>query len=228
MMLFRWTAAFAFLPAAAAATITLTPTSFGFYRDTGTASAGNHAIGWYSSADQELRQYLIFDRSSVSGTITAATLVLEDPQTGYSSPDPQETWQIFDVSVPLAGLSGGTGGLTAYQDLGTGTILGSLVVSPANTHQVISMSLNADGLAYLNAQSTTFGIGGALVTLARNTSVTERLFNNGSTVNLVRELQLTYGESAADSAAIPEPATFLLLSSGLFLLSCLRRGAGSN
>lgn len=228
MMLFKWTAALAFLPAAAAATITLTPTSFGFYTDTGTASAGNHAIGWYGGANQELRQYLVFDRSSVSGTITAATLVLEDPQTGYSSPDPQETWQLFDVSVPLAGLSGGTGGLAAYQDLGSGTVLGSLVVSPANTHQVISMSLNADGLAYLNAQSSTFALGGALVPLARNTGVSERLFNNGNAVNLVRELQLTYGESAAADDAIPEPATFLLFSSGLFLLSCLRRGAGSN
>ncbi len=228
MMLFKWAAALAFLPAAVAATITLTPTSFGFYTDAGTGTAGNHAIGWYGGANQELRQYLLFDRSSISGTITAATLVLEDPPTGYSSPDPQETWQIFDVSVPLAGLSGGTGGLTAYQDLGTGTILGSLIVSPANTHQVISMSLNADGLAYLNTQSTTFGIGGALVTLARNTGVSERLFNNGNAVNLVRELQLTYGEPASDSAAIPEPATFLLFPSGLFLLSCLRRGAGSN
>jgi len=58
----KWAVALIFPPAAT--------------NDAGTRSAGNHAIGWYgvSTPPGELRNYLVFDRSAISGTISAATL----------------------------------------------------------------------------------------------------------------------------------------------------------
>ena len=78
------------------------PLEFGFNRDTGAQSAGNQAIGWYggSTTSLDIRQYLVFDRSSINGTVVAATLRLEDLVSGYFSVDPQEGWTLFDVTTP--------------------------------------------------------------------------------------------------------------------------------
>jgi hypothetical protein len=137
-----------------AATITLNATASGFYHSNGTFFAsGNYAVGWYpaSSPPGELRDYFVFDLSGVSGVITAATLRAQNPATGYSSPDPSETWSIFDVSTNLTTLTSGAGGVGAFNDLGTGTGYGSVTVNLSSNSTNVDVLLNASGLAFLNS-----------------------------------------------------------------------------
>jgi hypothetical protein len=212
----------ALVPAAFGATITLTASQYGFYYPTGVRTAGNHAVGWYSGADEEIRHYLVFDRSAISGTITGATLRLGNSATSFSTPDGAETWAIFDVNTELAALTGGTGGVGAYNDLGGGTELGSLVVSGSVNNTVSELTLNTAGIAYLNGLSGQFAFGGALTTLTRNPEISERLFNSSSSAGLVRELVVTY-EAAAPAAEVPEPGTWLLVAAGLTVLGRTKR-----
>lgn len=215
-------AALGLVPAAYGATITLTASQYGFYSQAGARTAGNHAIGWYSGADEEIRQYLVFDRSAINGTITGATLRLGNSATSFSTPDGAETWAIFDVNTDLAALTGGTGGVGAYNDLGGGTELGSLVVSGPVNNTVSELTLNTAGIAYLNGLSGQFAFGGALTTLTRNPEISERLFNSSSSAGLVRELVVTY-EAAAPAAEVPEPGTWLLVAAGLTVLGRTKR-----
>lgn len=201
---------------ATAATITLTSTTYGFANNSGAVTPGNHAIGWYTPSNVELRQYLLFDRSAIAGTITAATLRLESSATSYLSPDPQETWQLFDVTTPLDALTAGTGGAAAFADLGTGISLASRTVNAATNSTVLTLDLNSSGITYLNNQTATFALGGALTSLTRANSINEAMFNSSSDPRLVRELVLTYTPSA--ESQVPEPATYLLCAAGALSL----------
>jgi hypothetical protein len=209
------------LQVASAATITLSSTNFGFARPTGARTVGNHAIGWYSGENVEIRQYLVFDRSSINGTITAATLRLQSSATSFASPDPAETWQLFDVLTPTATLLAGTGGAAAFADLGTGTSLASRSVNGATNNTVLTLDLNSDGLTYLNNQTGTFAIGGALTTLTKTPGISERMFNSSNVPSFTRELFITY--TPASESAVPEPSTCLLFAAGLFTLVATRK-----
>src|SRR5689334_14792188 len=87
-----------------AATLTLNAVDSGFYNDAGTfaSSNGNYAAGLYitSSPPGQLRDFFVFDLSSVSGTITSAKLQILMPNTaGYLSTDPTETFTLFDATT---------------------------------------------------------------------------------------------------------------------------------
>ena len=129
------------------------------------------------TAHVSFNNWFVFDLGCVTDTITEASLLIEMPTAGFLSVDPTETYTLFDVSTPLASLMAGVGGVSAYDDLGTGTALGSVVVSDAdNGHQVV-VPLNAAGLAALNAAvGGQVGIGGAITTLDSNPSTVERAF----------------------------------------------------
>lgn len=206
-----------------AATITLDATTTGAYHSNGTFTiAGNYAIGWYPSASPpgELRDYFVFDLSSVTGTIVGATLRAQDPATGYSSPDGSETFALFDVSTPLSTLISNAGSTTVFADLGTGAGYGSTTVSSAGT--TVQVALNSAGLAYLNsAIGNSVALGGALTSINyANATASERLFNN-SNATLTRQLVLT----TVDNAQVPEPSTFALAGVCGAALILLRRRA---
>jgi len=209
------------LQAASAATITLSSTDFGFARPAGTVTPGNHAIGWFSGENVEIRQYLVFDRSSVSGTITSATLRLQSSASSYKSANPTETWQLFDVTTPVATLLAGSGGTSAFDDLGTGTSLASRSVAASTNNTVLTLDLDANGLIYLNNQSGLFALGGALTSLNRVNGVTEAMFNSSGNPAFTRELFITF--TPASESAVPEPSTCLLFAAGLITLVATRK-----
>jgi hypothetical protein len=160
---------------ASAALIQINATDSGSYQSNGshTAAATNYITGLSFGALS--RSFFVFDLTGVSSPIAAATLNLYNPNTnphpcclGYRSPSATETFNLFDVSTPVGTVTGGGAGLTnVFDDLGAGSMFGSYVASAADNGKVISIALNAAGLAALNgALGSVITFGGALSTLS--------------------------------------------------------------
>ena len=119
----------------------------------------------------------------------------------YLSDDPTETYTNYDVSTPIASLIDGTGGVGAWDDLGSGTVYGDVVVSAADNGTFISIFLNAAAIADANAAAGgLFAIGGAVTTLGGDTEI---IFG------------LSGGGNASDTQLIvkvPEPGTLTVLA----------------
>jgi hypothetical protein len=213
-----------FTTTASAATITLDTTSRGWYKNDGIANGGgpaaNYVAGWY--LDREYRNFFIFDLWSVTGVIVSASLRIAAGT--YVSPDPSETFSLFDVSTPLAGLTALSGGTAAFIDLGGGTSYGSRAFTAADSFAIpVTMALNGAALTNLQAAvGTLFGMGGAITTIsgtAHQLVFAESDFLGGLAVQLVLET-----ESAPPTpSAVPEPAALTLLGTGLVALASRTR-----
>ena len=184
----------------------------GRYTDAGahTPTNPNYTTGFVNNLG-ELRSFFTFDLAGVTGPITSARLLLRNVAflgSPYNSPDPTETFSLFDVLTPTAALTNGTGGVAAFNDLGTGVDYGTRVISPADNGQLVMVELNGDGVAALNAAAGaggTFALGGALATIdgAVGNRLTQSVFTGttgASTVSLEFEV-----------AAVPEPTSLALL-----------------
>jgi len=136
-----------------------------------TSTNNNYLVG-LQTGPVEFRDYATFTLSPWTPTIISAELRLFNPVIGYSSPDPTETYTLFDVSATAAALDttrlvGDATGITIFNDLGTGTIYGTRSVSAADNNATVAIVLNADAIAALNAaRGATISFGGALTTLA--------------------------------------------------------------
>ena len=108
--------------------------------------------------------------------------------------------------------------MTIFNDLGSGTLLGERIVSAADNGSTISIALNSDGLAALNAaRGGLLAIGGALTSLGLSDDEYVFGFSESLGNPELRALQFR-------TAVAPEPAMFSLL--GLGLLVAVRRRAG--
>jgi len=153
----------------------LTPLDWGIYDQDGyghcTLSylAGDNA----SSGVTEFRNFFIFDLTAVVDPIHFAVLriynpgLAQDGYDGYISPDPTETYTLFDVSTDLEALCEGGDGLTGYfDDLGTGLYYGSRVVSAADNGNYVEVTLVTNALVDMEAADGEFAIGGAITSLS--------------------------------------------------------------
>lgn len=137
---------------------------------------------------RQLRDWFVFDVPSLSGTVTAARLELYLP--GLVSPDPTETFELFDVSTPVSTLiAGGTGLTGIYDDLGTGVSYGSVSITAADNGKIVTINLNTAGLAAITAaQGSRLAIGGMVTTIAGNAQ--QSVFG-GTGLGEVRRLVIT-------------------------------------
>ncbi|MEP6635999.1 MAG: hypothetical protein ABJB97_04680, partial [Acidobacteriota bacterium] len=86
-------------------TVTLNAIDSGWYLPGGQHDAANdNYIAGVVGGSGELRNFFVFDLSSVRGQIKGASLHVINPSLGYDSVDPFEVYTAFDVSTPVADL----------------------------------------------------------------------------------------------------------------------------
>jgi hypothetical protein len=141
----------------------------GWYAGNGehTASNNNYLVGECDSCGRggDYNNYFTFNLANVSGTITGATLSAFNPTfvNGLLS-----TWSVWDVSTPIALIdvnrsAGDATGLSIFNDFQSGILFGSLNVSGVANDSLVSVELNSNALAALNAgRGGQFAIGGTL------------------------------------------------------------------
>ena len=91
---------------------------------------------------------------------------LFNPANGYSSTDSTETYNLRDVSTPLATLraSGSGLGSAIFDDLGTGTLYGQANISSTSNNSIVSIPLTS--VSAVNASiGGMFALGGSLSTI---------------------------------------------------------------
>ncbi|MGL6076811.1 MAG: PEP-CTERM sorting domain-containing protein [Fimbriiglobus sp.] len=225
----------------------LNATTRGWYDDTGLTEVNvnvggvggnnNYTAGRYCLIGDKgellghvaIRNFFVFDLSTVSVPVASARLHLwnrdfinEPPDFvghGFESPDAFETYTLFDVSTPLASLTGGSGGLAAYGDLGTGTVLGSYNVTNSDRGRFVVVDLNAAGIAAVNANlGGQLALGGALTTL--NTIRDDDEFVFARTNNLAG---VNDGNSFLETTAVPAPPALILLGLGALGMAGYRK-----
>jgi len=157
------------------------------------------------------RDHFDFQIPALSGTLTAATLTL-DNSVGHSG---------GTNTYSVSGL--GAYGSYGFANIGTGTPYGSVNISGDG---IVTISLDAAALAAITAdQGSTFSLGG--VNSAENTSGYDFGFTGfGSSTTLTL--------NGVSVSSVPEPATLTLLGTGFFAIGGFglcrrrRRAVGSN
>lgn len=247
-------AAVALLSTPAHAAFSVDASNYGSYRSDGARgpynynfATGNAGVG-NTAATSGNRSFFLFDLSSLSGTVTSATLHLWDSTPtpappnylGYNSLDTTETLNIYDVSSALSNFAIGfgtnandAGGISTFGDLGTGTVLGTVTVTKAGSGvgSYVDVSFNSAGLSALQgALGGKIVFGGALGSLSGNTALDELMFsgwsNNGA-ANVCGTTLCPDGTHVQlqleGVSAVPLPAAFWLLGSALASAGCFAR-----
>ncbi len=133
-----------------------------------TSSNDNTLTAYYSGAIYN--SYFTFDLSSVQGTVTSVTLVLELEH--FWGTDSSETVVVYDVSTAAATLEGDGSGKTAiYDDLQSGHAYGSYTAVPGEQGALLTITLDSQAVADVNAAlGGSFSIGLHIGTLTQSSS----------------------------------------------------------
>jgi len=185
-------------------------TDSGWYTDGGAHTLGNanYLVGkcgtlYCSDNTTIFRNFFVFDLAFVPGTILTATLVAENPDSGFESNQSSETWTIYEVSTPIDTLVNSTSSVAIYDDLGSGMVFGSTQITADDNGELVTVALNNDALSELNsAIGQKFAVGGAITTLEDNDQV-EWAFANTNDASFVRRLVVTIEIEASDFVFVP-------------------------
>jgi hypothetical protein len=190
--------------------VTIAANDTGWYGSNGFHDAANknYIVGHCASCGGlDYHNYLTFNLSGVSGTVTGATIQIFNPVTAGAP----GTYTLFDVSTPagiLMASNSGAIGIAIFNDLGSGSAYGSINVSTADSGTVITINLNAAAVAALNSTGGgTFAVGGFFTSPS---APSDSFVFGGSGTDQRNRLIL-----AVDGATVPEPMTILLLGTGL-------------
>lgn len=176
-----------------------------------------------SGCSADIRDFFVFNLSSVPAPIASAKLALSVPPVvatppGYSSADPSENFELHDVTTSISALLAGTGGVAAHTDLGSGIVYGNRSMSAADNGTVVEIPLNSAAVAAMNASSGLFGMGGSITTLDSIPNE-EYEFGWSFTTNEIVQLRLSL---------VPEPSSATLCILSALSLICVRKRVGKS
>jgi hypothetical protein len=208
----------------------LAPVHYGSFVNSGRNSGHSildreYIAGYLRGFELEFRNVFVFDLTSVSSPITAATLKLYNPISGIDLAngylgDATETYDLTSTSSSIADVlgnfaDGSPTGIGVFNSLGTGTSFATVTASAASNGKTINLNFNAAGLATLNsAIGGQVAFGGRITTISGPTS--QCLFGGTHYAVLSRTTTLVaLSLSSSASAAAPEPTTFALLALGI-------------
>ena len=112
--------------------------------------------------DQIYHDYFVFDVGK-EPSVTSAVLRLFNPPTGYLSQNPSELYKLFDVGTSISDLMADQAGATGiFDDLGSGVLFGSQVVTAGDNGNFVEITLDAAAIDALNHSRGSWAVGGAL------------------------------------------------------------------
>ncbi|MBK7004869.1 MAG: PEP-CTERM sorting domain-containing protein [Burkholderiales bacterium] len=138
----------------------------GWYFQNGTHNPTNqnYIVGSCTSCGNsgEYRNWFVFDIHGLNTPVTSATFSLYS----YSVTLTSGNYYLNDVDTPISSLVAGTGGVAAFNDLGSGSGYGySFFQSATDSNQFRAISLNSNAISSLNASikagASQWALGGA-------------------------------------------------------------------
>jgi len=210
--------------ASAASVVDVERTRSGWWTDKFLASGpdNNNYLTGFSDDGRIHRSYFLFDLGSIDATVTAAELTLYMPNysSAASTPDGSENFALFDFTGDIDFLTDiefdPPKMQATYADLGSGVEFGSVDIADGTTGVYITITLNADAVAALNAANGEFVIGGAVTSLSGGTEP-EMVFGfSGGSSDPVPFLSLT---------VVPLPPALWVFVSALSLLGWRARSS---
>lgn len=145
-------------------TTTINAANTGWYQNAGLSNqpeGTNYITGLCSTCGGPIyRDFFVFNIPR-GITVTSASLNIDTYV--YDSVNPTETLSLFDVTTSLSSLVAGTGGLAAYNDLGSGVFYGSRVYTPADQNLFREFALDAAAVSAIQQSiGGSFAMGGSL------------------------------------------------------------------
>ncbi|SFO33055.1 PEP-CTERM sorting domain-containing protein [Nitrosospira briensis] len=194
----------------------------------GSNENGNDAYSTGEFQDESVRGFFTFDLSSLSGTVTSATLRVM--RGGGSNNTDEIQLSLWDVTTPASTLNHNEGYNSAIvDDLGSGINYGFFSIPSGSYSDYLLLPLNSNALGDINATSGFFSIGA--MTGAVNQSIfgaTRTGFSNAKG-ELIGDPKIVYLDLITDSVvSINEPTTSMLLGLGILCLGVSRRRKKSN
>ena len=223
------------------ASITLDDSNSGWFTEYGTSAKrggfttvfvghtlrGAFPTGSDQDLPQELRGFVVFDLSSIAGSFTSASLLVE--LSSVQGPDPSETIQFFDVSTTDSDLARNFGGNSSspnpraveiFDDLGSGAVYNNgFSFSASDIGTLLEVDLSSSAIADINdSVGGKFGVGFKTTSIAPDPVVQEGLLFGDLQTRLPSTLQLVLHQGT-----VPEPTSIVVWGGiGSLVRLCVR------